>query len=72
MLGRLNAYHVSSCRTMRDADGPTIAQLFYDKLFKNETISNDDIPRALDHAVRGLRERKVPLEGWATFMHVGA
>jgi hypothetical protein len=57
---------------MRDVDGPMVAELFYGKLFENESISNDAIAHALDHAVRGLRGRGVPPEGWATFMHVGA
>jgi hypothetical protein len=72
VLGRVTAEHRLSCRTMRDADGPSIAGSFYSKLFEKENISNDDIARALDYAVRDLRDRGVPLEGWATFMHIGA
>jgi hypothetical protein len=57
---------------MRDDDGPAIAESFYGKLFEKEKFSNDDIAYALDHAVRDLRSKGVPPEGWATFMHVGA
>lgn len=59
-------------RAMNDADGPTIAKSFYEKLFENETVSNDAIPRALDYAARQLREQGVPPGRWATFLHVGA
>jgi hypothetical protein len=59
-------------RTMRDDDGPLIAQAFYEKLFEGKTITADTIPYALDHAVRKLRESGAPVERWATFIHVGA
>jgi hypothetical protein len=57
---------------MRDEDGPVISKAFYEKLLEGETITADAIPYALDHAVRRLREAGVPVERWATFIHVGA
>jgi hypothetical protein len=57
---------------MNDGDGPTIAESFYKKLFESDVINADDIPHALDDAVRLLRETGAPPERWATFMHVGA
>jgi hypothetical protein len=57
---------------MNDHDGPDIAQAFYEKLFEGQTIDVDAIPRALDAAVKQLRDVGVPPERWATFMHVGA
>jgi hypothetical protein len=57
---------------MRDSDGPAIAETFYSKLFESEVVDANAIPRALDHAVRLLRESGAPPERWATFMHVGA
>jgi hypothetical protein len=57
---------------MNDGDGPTVAESFYSTLFQSEVISPDAIPRALDDAVRVLRESGAPPERWATFMHVGA
>jgi hypothetical protein len=59
-------------RAMNDEDGPAVAEAFYGKLFESEVISADAIPRALDHATKMLREKKVPPERWATFMHAGA
>jgi hypothetical protein len=61
-----------STRAMNDADGPIVAQLFYEKLFASGTIERDTIPYALDHAVSELRKKGVPPERWATFIHVGA
>jgi hypothetical protein len=57
---------------MKDEDGPAIAGSFYAKLFESDVISTDAIPRALDDAVRRLREGGAPPERWATFIHVGA
>jgi hypothetical protein len=57
---------------MRDEDGPVISKAFYEKLFEADTITADAIPRALDHAVRKLRESGAPVGRWATFIHVGA
>jgi hypothetical protein len=59
-------------RAMRDEDGPAVAQAFYEKLFEGTIIENDAIPRALDDAVRKLRDDGVSPERWATFMHIGA
>jgi hypothetical protein len=57
---------------MRDEDGPVISKAFYEKLFEADTITADAISRALDHAVRKLRESGAPVGRWATFIHVGA
>jgi hypothetical protein len=59
-------------RAMRDEDGPVVAKAFYEKLLEGDTITADAVPYALDHAVRKLRESGVPVERWATFIHVGA
>jgi hypothetical protein len=57
---------------MNDADGPKMAQWFYEALLENETIELDDIPYALDAAVQKLRESGAPPRRWATYMHWGA
>jgi hypothetical protein len=57
---------------MVDNDGPEIAQLFYKELFKRPTIGVDSVAFALDHAVTALRQRGIPPERWATFIHMGA
>jgi hypothetical protein len=57
---------------MRDDDGPVIARAFYERLLERGAIDVDVVPRALDHAVTKLRENRVPVERWATFMHMGA
>jgi hypothetical protein len=58
---------------MRDDDGPKVAEVFYDQLFKNERLDLDDIPYALDEAIRPLRgdDSPSPAEGWAAFVHMG-
>jgi hypothetical protein len=57
---------------MNDMDGPTVARLVYKKIFEKETFDLDDIPFALDAAVRELRNQGVPPSRWATFVHIGA
>jgi hypothetical protein len=57
---------------MSDADGPRVAQCFYNKLFEKTEIGVDDIPYALDYAVMDLRKSGAPPERWATFIHMGA
>jgi hypothetical protein len=57
---------------MNDQDGPEVARAFYLKLFAKNEISVHDIPYALDHAIGELRDKGVPPERWATFIHMGA
>jgi hypothetical protein len=57
---------------MNDADGPRMAQWFYEALLEKEVIELDDIPYALDSAVQYLRQSGAPASRWATYMHWGA
>jgi hypothetical protein len=63
---------LSQDRAMNDTDGPYVAKAFYEKLFAHNTIDADSIAYALDYAIRELRKSGVPLERWATFVHIGA
>jgi hypothetical protein len=58
---------------MYDHDGPQVSQWFYETLLAKEEIDIDDIPYALDDAVRKLRDQQgtIPYR-WATFVHMGA
>lgn len=57
---------------MSDIDGPNMAEWFYEELMKNEVISLDDIPYALDTSVERLRKSIGSARRWATYMHLGA
>jgi hypothetical protein len=57
---------------MYDYDGPRVAQWFYEALLEKEVIELDDIPYALDSAVRKLRDEGALPQRWATFIHMGA
>lgn len=61
-----------ACRTMGDADGPTVARHLYSELFSGETVDPEVIPYALDAAVQELRAEGAPPNRWATFIHMGA
>jgi tagatose-1,6-bisphosphate aldolase non-catalytic subunit AgaZ/GatZ len=56
---------------MGDQDGPVLTRTIYEALFAKEAIDADVVPYALDRAVRELRNRGVPPERWATFVHMG-
>jgi hypothetical protein len=62
---------------MGDADGPDLAQWFYEDLFSNEVIDADAVAYALDAAVEKLRA-KIPCRTarwalrWAPYIHMGA
>lgn len=64
---------------MADADGPKVARVVYEAIFKTEDneststldIDLDSIAYGLDEAVRQLREEGVRPERWATFVHYG-
>lgn len=63
---------------MADVDGPQVARVVYEAIFKTEdnasstNIDPDSVAYGLDEAVRQLREAGVPPERWATFVHYGA
>lgn len=57
---------------MNDVDGPYIAEHFYADLLSGSHMSADDVPYALDAAVTKLRSTGLPVERWATFVHIGA
>jgi hypothetical protein len=62
---------------MGDADGPDLAQWFYEDLFSNEVIDADAVAYALDVAVEKLKV-KIPRGAarwalrWAPYIHMGA
>jgi hypothetical protein len=60
---------------MRDQEGPVIAKSIYSALFKvdatSEYLNPDDVPYALDDAVRKLRASGLDPSFWATYVHIG-
>ena len=59
-------------RSMNDADGPMLAREVYAALLENsKAIDADQIPYALDRAVRKMREAGFHRSRWATYMHMG-
>ena len=62
---------------MRDGDGPTIADAFYEELFRNpdETPAHEpDMTKsalALHLAVKKLRSQNVSFYRWVPFIHLG-
>jgi hypothetical protein len=56
---------------MSDEDGPKVASGMYERLSAKDKLDLDDIPYALDDAVRTLRDSGVPADRWALYMHMG-
>jgi hypothetical protein len=63
--------YFAACRLMSDEDGPKVAKAMYERLFEKNQLDLDDIPYALDGAVRALRDGGVPAKRWALYMHMG-
>jgi len=65
-------------RSIADADGPKIADSFYEHLFKNNNKVDGVGPdmtqaaRALHHAVAKLRSENVSFARWVPFIHLGS
>jgi hypothetical protein len=58
---------------MRDVDGPRIVTEIYKQLFGGglDFVNPDDVPYALDDAIRKLREEGVHPIRWAPYIHIG-
>jgi hypothetical protein len=60
---------------MGDWDGPVIAETIYSALFReahrSEFLIPDDVPYALDEAVKKLRDTGLDPSFWATYIHIG-
>ena len=61
-------------RSMDDIDGPTVAKIVYEELYRAgaEMLDLDTIPYALDLAVRKLRASGLSASRWAPYVHFGA
>jgi CHAT domain-containing protein len=60
------------CRPMVDDVGPIVAKRIYRRMFKKDVLDLDELPYALDSAVRWLRDKSGrPAYEWATFIHYG-
>ncbi|KAJ6576147.1 CHAT domain-containing protein [Mycena vulgaris] len=58
--------------SMRDNDGSSVAETVYTYLFReNTTPKVTDAAKALQLAVRKLRDEGVPYEHWVPFIHMG-
>jgi hypothetical protein len=59
---------------MRDLEGPDVADSIYSALFHDddsEYLDPDEVPYALDDAVRKMRESGLDPSFWATYVHIG-
>ncbi|KIM73862.1 hypothetical protein PILCRDRAFT_80603 [Piloderma croceum F 1598] len=67
---------VATMWSIADADGPKIADSFYEHLFKEYEMDNigpdtTQAARALHHAVAKLRSENVSFARWVPFIHLG-
>jgi CHAT domain-containing protein len=56
---------------MVDIDGPDITQDFYKYMFQDGVGNIRNAVAALNYATREMRKRKVPLDRWINFVHIG-
>ncbi len=64
---------VGTLWTMNDSDGPVLAEAFYKHMLRNGQENADvrDSAEAVHLATKAMRERGVPIQRWATFIHLG-
>ncbi|KAJ7201909.1 CHAT domain-containing protein [Mycena pura] len=63
---------IATMWSMLDEDGPAVAEDVYTCLFGNgRTPQTTDSAKALQLAVRKMRDRGVPYERWVPFIHLG-
>ncbi|KAJ6569822.1 CHAT domain-containing protein, partial [Mycena vulgaris] len=63
---------IATMWSMCDNDGPVVAEVVYGHLFGGDKRPRaSDAARALQLAVRDLREAGVPYEHWVPFIHLG-
>jgi CHAT domain-containing protein len=65
---------VGTLWAMADIDGPDVAEDFYRYMFSEQGAGGDfrDSAAALNHATRMMRRRRVPIDRWINFVHIGA
>ena len=65
---------VGTLWAMADIDAPDVAEDFYRYMFREVGRPGDfrDSAVALNHATREMRKRRVPLDRWINFVHIGA
>jgi CHAT domain-containing protein len=56
---------------MVDLDGPDVANEFYKYMFQSDTGNIRNTAAALNHATREMRKRKIPIDRWINFVHIG-
>ena len=59
---------VGTLWAMTDVDGPDVAEDFYAYMFREGSVS----AMALNHATREMRKRRIPMDRWINFIHIGA
>ncbi|KAG8875980.1 hypothetical protein FRB97_004530 [Tulasnella sp. 331] len=65
---------VGTLWAMDDIDGPDVAESFYGYMFRNgeEGANYKDAAKGVHEMSKALRRKKVPLDRWINFIHVGA
>ncbi|KAJ7870371.1 CHAT domain-containing protein, partial [Mycena leptocephala] len=63
---------IATMWSMCDTDGPVVAEAVYNHLFgRGERPHVSDAAKALQLAVRKIRDAGVPYERWVPFIHLG-
>jgi CHAT domain-containing protein len=62
---------VGTLWAMVDLDGPDISNEFYKYMFQSGGGDIRNAAAALNHATREMRKRKIPMDRWINFVHIG-
>jgi hypothetical protein len=70
-----DAISLTFSRSMGDSEGPVVAESIYSAIFKDgegaQHLDLEEVPYALDEAVRGMRQSGLDPSFWATYVHIG-
>ncbi|KAF8597168.1 hypothetical protein BDV93DRAFT_527607 [Ceratobasidium sp. AG-I] len=64
---------VATMYAIGDADGPVVARVLYEYLFRDKegAVDSSEAAVGLNKAVRALRRAKAPMHRWVPFIHIG-
>ena len=62
---------IATMWSIRDEDGPSIAEDIYTRIFKDGKPNRKEAAYALHEAVKRLRESGAPYTAWVPFIHIG-
>jgi CHAT domain-containing protein len=62
---------IATMWSIQDNEAPHVADVVYERLFKDQQPDCIQAAHAVHHAVQCLRKENVPFQSWVPFIHIG-